>query len=339
METGRTSVAKLRIAVVGCGAIAQRHHLPSLRYVAGTELVAVVDCDFRRAQEVSTQFGVPKAFDDWEVLTPDIADIAIVCVPNNLHFIVAKGLLERGIHVLCEKPLATTVWECEQLWKTAQRTGYVLAVGHHMRFMSNLLLAREILLKGCIGDVHHFCASLGAIWHWDSVTGFYFNRKRAGGGVILDTGVHVFDLVHWLIGKVEEVRCDATLTPGEEVESEARISVYLANGISGVIRLSRLRWLTNTLMVKGEDGFIEASLTDSSILKFWSSRARVSQNWGAVTLATPCIDPYRRQLEEMRDVVKGSRSRILADGKNGQEAVRVAELAYESLGSIHVRRE
>src|SRR4051795_12512552 len=113
-----SSSSKVRLAVVGCGAVAQIHHLPAIDHSSRVEAAVLVDADEKRARALAERFGVPEVKTDFKDL-PGQVEAAVVALPNSLHAPVSIELLRRGVHVLVEKPMAMSVAECDAMIEAA----------------------------------------------------------------------------------------------------------------------------------------------------------------------------------------------------------------------------
>ena len=195
---------KLRLAVVGCGAVAAIHHLPALSLCRTAEAVVLVDADPGRARDLAARFGVPETATDIRSL-PGRVDAAIVAVPNSLHAPISIELLRQGVHVLVEKPMALNVKECDEIIAAAEAGGAVLAVGLEFRFFDSSLFVRNLLRDGLLGKIHRFEMHQGVIPRWPFATDFLLKKETAGGGVLADFGVHVLDLLLWWLGDWTEL--------------------------------------------------------------------------------------------------------------------------------------
>ena len=115
----KPNTSKVRLAVVGCGAVAQIHHLPAIAASDRVEAAVLVDADEKRARALAERFGVPEVATDFKRL-PGKVEAAVVALPNSLHAPVSIELLRRGVHVLVEKPMAMTVRECDEMIDAAR---------------------------------------------------------------------------------------------------------------------------------------------------------------------------------------------------------------------------
>ncbi|MFC6333678.1 Gfo/Idh/MocA family protein [Paenibacillus septentrionalis] len=195
---------KLRVGVIGCGAIAQRRHLPEYLARHDVEIVAVCDFSEERANQVKEQFGAQYAITSTEqLLAFDEIDAVSVCTPNQFHAAVSIQAMKAGKHVLCEKPMATTIEEAREMVKAAEENGVYLMVGHNQRLMPVHQKAKEMLKLGKLGKVLTFATTFGHSgpenWSVDGAKSWFFNKDQAFVGAMGDLGVHKADLIAWLI--------------------------------------------------------------------------------------------------------------------------------------------
>lgn len=199
----------IRIGVVGAGAVVVNGHVPSLQSIPGVEVAAICDTNLARAQEAAAKFNIPQAFADYQdLIAQGGVDAVTVAVPNAFHAPVALAALHAGKHVLCEKPLATSVADGEAMVAAAAQAGKVLAVNMSSRPRPEALMLREMAQAGKFGKITY---AYGRLIRRNGIPGFgsWFTRKElAGGGATMDIGVHVLDLMYWILGfpKVSAVR-------------------------------------------------------------------------------------------------------------------------------------
>lgn len=175
-------MSKIKIAVFGCGAIAQRRHIPEYAENELAELVAFADPILERAQAMADQYG-GKAYASYEeLLASEDVDAVSVCTPNHLHASMAIFAANAGKHVLVEKPMAATAEEGEQMIEAARRNGVFLMVGHNQRLMPPHVKAKEILDSGELGRVLTFRTSFGHPgpegWSVDGAGSWFSARTR-----------------------------------------------------------------------------------------------------------------------------------------------------------------
>jgi predicted dehydrogenase len=199
------STHRLRAGVIGAGAIGQQGHIPGFQ-AAGVEIAAVCDSNFARAQEVAHRFSIPKVFADYrELLAQPEIDMVSVGLPNSLHAPVTIEALNAGKHVLCEKPMTTSSALAAEMIAAAQKNGRLLSVNQHMRFDRTARAMRDIIAAGHLGRVY----LAESKWvRQQGIPGFgswFTNKDLAGGGALYDIGVHLLDLILYLLDFPEVV--------------------------------------------------------------------------------------------------------------------------------------
>lgn len=195
----------LRAGIIGCGSIARLGHVPSLRE-AGVEVVAVCDTNLARARAFASEFGIPDAYADHDrLLSRGDVDLVTVGIPNALHADVTIAALERGVHVLCEKPISTSVAEAERMIAAANAGTALLSVNQHMRFDPSALAMREAVTDGRLGAVYLTEARMIRQSGIPGYGSWFTNSALAGHGALFDIGVHMLDLALFLLGFPEVV--------------------------------------------------------------------------------------------------------------------------------------
>ncbi len=199
---------KLRIGIIGCGV--GMLHLQGFAENPRAEVVAIAGLDEERCRELATQFGVPRVYRDYQELIADPAVEAVtVAVPNILHFPVALAALEAGKHVMVEKPLAPTSGEGQKIIDAARRADRVLGVVFNRRSRQDVQIVKREIERGHLGDIYH----ARAFWMRRSgIPGlgtWFTSKEMAGGGPLIDLGVHVIDLALWVLGNPKARRVSA----------------------------------------------------------------------------------------------------------------------------------
>ncbi|WP_409303827.1 Gfo/Idh/MocA family protein [Peribacillus sp. SCS-155] len=195
---------KLRVGLIGVGGIAVGRHIPTLHKLSDrTEIKAVSDINMERAHQVAYQYGISGVYQNYQDMFHEV-DAVIVSTPNKFHAEIAIAALDKGLHVFCEKPMALTTAECEAMIAAAKRTGKVLSVGYHYRFMKEAQGAKKIIDAGEIGRplvIRVQALRRRKVPGW----GVFTNKELQGGGSLIDYGCHLLDLALWLIGNPEPV--------------------------------------------------------------------------------------------------------------------------------------
>lgn len=191
---------RLNVAVIGLGI--GRWHAESYLETPNTRLAALCDVDAKRLTEAKELYGIEKVYTSYEELCEDPeVDAVSVCVPNHLHAPISIYALERGKHVLCEKPLANSVANGEAMVAAARRWGRVAMVAMKFRYTSEAATIRRLVEDGELGDIYYgwttYLRPLGGI---PGMGGWFTRKPLSGGGPLIDNGVHFLDLVWWLMG-------------------------------------------------------------------------------------------------------------------------------------------
>ncbi len=225
---------KLRAAIVGCGAIYPLH-VGGLEDCDYGELAAVVDCDVSRAKEAASKHGC-RYYEDFDEMlaAPDI-DVVHLCTPHYLHGPMAVKALEKGRHVLSEKPMAMSAEEGEQMIKASQSTGKQLGVCFQNRYNQASLRIKELLDQGDLGRVK----GGKALVTWNRGAGYYASAawrgtwKEEGGGVLVNQAIHTLDLLQWFLGPADKLKAHVSTNFLEgiiEVEDTADAAICFKSG-------------------------------------------------------------------------------------------------------------
>jgi predicted dehydrogenase len=249
----------VRVAIIGCGAVAERH-LAAAISVAECQLTLLVDRNLDRAKELAAAFGVSAVSADYREAV-NRAEAAIVALPHHLHAPVSCELLKAGLHVLVEKPMATSRAECEAMLAAAESGQAVLAVGLMRRFLRSAQFARWLVGQGSLGQIQEFDFREGNVYNWPVKSDFLFRRETAGGGVLFDTGAHTLDLLLWWLGDADHFQYYDDSFGGIEADCELHLS--MKSGAKGIVELSRTRDLRNTAILRGERGTLEVHLRNN----------------------------------------------------------------------------
>lgn len=202
---------KLRVGVIGVGAIATdpvHGHIPNYLSIPDVELVAISDVNGNRAQHVANKFNIPNVFTHFrEMLAHTDVDAVSIAVPNYLHAAIAVGCLEKGVHVLVEKPMAMTSRDARRMVEAAKANRRVLFPGMNNRFREDTRALKLMVQQGALGDVYYVKAGWLRRPGFGDKTSWFTSKAQAGGGPLWDTGIVMLDLALWMLGfpKVKSV--------------------------------------------------------------------------------------------------------------------------------------
>ena len=220
----------LRIGIIGLGAIGQEH-LEIYRYLDGVEVTAVADFDFPRAQEAAAATGATAFGSAKELLAAGIVDAVSLCTPDHLHAGDATEVMNAGVHLLLEKPIATTIEEAADLVALADSTGLVVMPGHTLRFENKYVTAHNILQAGSIGDVVH-----GYLRRNNKVS--VAERVKGRTSVTFFLGIHDIDALMWITGqRITEVQAIESEQRAPEGEQAVAVTANLRLENGGTVQL------------------------------------------------------------------------------------------------------
>lgn len=239
----------LRIGVIGCGKITAVRHAPEYAENPNCELAAWYDAIPERAQALADLYG-GTVYDSIDALLESGVDAVSVCVANCDHASVTIRALEAGCHVLCEKPMANTLQECEDMTAASLRTGKRLLLGHNQRFTRSHQEARRLIAEGAIGRILAFHTSFShpGPEGWTGLkNSWFYNKAMVGMGVLADLGIHKTDLLHYLLGEPIVSVSAAIDTLHKKLPTGERIPVddnamCLYRTVSGVMGQLHVSW-------------------------------------------------------------------------------------------------
>lgn len=206
----KTSSRKLNIGVVGLGWPGAMHSEAVLA-MPRLKLHAVADASPERIAKFTAEHAVERTFSDYAAMLADPElDAAIICLPNFLHADATMAALQAGKHVLCEKPPTLNVKEMKKIRAEAARRGLVYAFGRQMRFGGGMVAARKLIKAKKLGDIYYAKTT----WYRNrgipiGIGGWFLDRKRAGGGAMIDIGIHTLDNAWFLMGAPRPVSVSA----------------------------------------------------------------------------------------------------------------------------------
>lgn len=190
-----------KVAVIGCGTIATTAHIPAYTNNPNVQIKYFCDILIDRAEKAAEKYGSGTAILDYNVALndPEIEAVS-VCTPNNVHSIISIAALRAGKNVLCEKPAARTYAEALEMQKVQHETGKVLNIGVVNRFNDSVNLIKKYIESGKLGEIYHVYTSFRAHRAIPGLGKDFTNHAVAGGGALIDWGVHYLDIVMYCCG-------------------------------------------------------------------------------------------------------------------------------------------
>ncbi|MEA2550592.1 MAG: hypothetical protein QOE25_361 [Actinomycetota bacterium] len=307
----------MRVALFGCGWIQEFHARAVL--ARGDQLVAVANHREETAKAFAETYQIPRVTTDWAALAadPDI-DAAIVATPNYLHAPQAIALLEAGTHVLVEKPMAVSVQECDAMIAAAERGGARLMVAHCWRFHPDVQAMHARITSGELGRVVK-TRGYGVHAGWGP-SGWFTERRFAGGGALVDMGVHAIDTARYLLGDPVPERVCATLGTNfgtYDVDDDGILLITWGDG-------------TNSIVESGWWHPHKEGLEAETEVYGTKGYARIFPREEPSADYEHCTQPmYSAQMAEFLDAIDQGRQ-PRPDGRDGRVIIDVVERAYDS---------
>lgn len=330
----------MRVALVGCGAIG-RKRVRALRNFPDDDLVLVADIDPARASALAAEAACDVARDWQAVVSSDAVEIVVVCTTNDWLAPIAIAALEHGKHVLVEKPMARSVQEADAIVAAAQRSSRVVKVGFNHRHHPAIWKAKTLCAEGAIGEVFFVRCRYGHGGRPGYEREWRSNSQIAGGGELLDQGIHGIDLFRWFLGDfAEAVGFTATYvwteTPSSSppVEDNAFALFRTRAGQIASLHASWTQWKNLfSFEVFGRTGYLIAEGLGGSYGTERLTVGRRRMEGGLPeeqTTEFPGADPsWEAEWEEFVSAIREDRQ-PLANHHDGAQALRMVAAVYES---------
>ena len=330
---------KIRVGLIGCGRIAGRHagHIKRLG-----QLAAVCDIDEGKAQSLGDEYQVPWFTSVEELLAHADMDVVSVCSPNGLHASHTLASLNAGFHVLCEKPMALTSSDCEEMIKTAERCNKRLFIVKQNRFNPAIEAVKEKIDQGDFGKIY----SIQLNCFWNRNFAYYENSdwkgtKSLDGGTLFTQFSHFVDLLYWMIGDVDEASAMIKNYAHQNViefEDTGVVSLKFKNGVLGTINYtvnSYTRNMEGSITIFGEKGTVKVGGQYLNQLDYQSFEG---EEIGSLKEGNPAneygeyqgsMSNHDRVYENLIDVLQKDGS-IATNGLEGLKTVEIIEKIYKS---------
>ena len=212
------------IAVVGCGRIAQQAHFPGLTKLENVYIKYACDIIPEKAQLMKDTYPekVGEAIEDYKIALRDPeVDAVFVLTPNYMHYVVTMDALRAGKHVFCEKPITINYALSKEMADEAEKQGKILTIGVCNRYNRSVEMLEQLNREGRFGKVYHVYCSFRRFRSIPGLGGAFTTKEQSGGGVLIDWGIHFFDLVLYILGdaKLKNVTCDAYCEMAKDMKS------------------------------------------------------------------------------------------------------------------------
>lgn len=335
-------VKPVRVAVIGCGRIAQDVHLPAYMENPKSRLIGICDVNEDLLRRVGERFNVANLHVDYlELLESHMVDAVSICTPAATHSEIAVAAAENGIHVLCEKPLASNMEEGERIAKAVQENRIKFMVGFNYRFLPNHVMTKKFVDDGKIGKP---ILANGKVVAADPHGPSY--RRKMALGILSELGSHLADLLIWMMGPPKEVYATfATTEENPSIDDSALVLIKFGSNALGSISLAWLNLpdyqaMANSRLIEivGTKGKIESDFFGPS-LYFYGADSITSKLKGKIKITPHKIDPripdealrwsYRQEINHfLESVARNKHPLILAE--DGMNALKLVTAAYDS---------
>jgi predicted dehydrogenase len=316
----------VRFGIVGCGRIAQSH-LQALGTLPEAKLTGAVESRKAAGEAVAAEHKCALFADYRDPALLDLVDAVIICTPPDLHHGIARHFLERGIHVLCEKPLTIAPADAQDLVKLSQSKDALLMMASKFRYVDDIIKAKAIIESGILGRVvmyeNSFCSRVNMADRWNAT------KAVSGGGVLIDNGSHSADIARYLLGPVQQVQAQIGVrSQGLEVEDTVRVLFSTRAGVLGTFDLSWTvtRDSKNYIQIFGSDGTLQVGWKGSRY------RQDGSSNWVPFGTGYDKTRSFAAQHQNFIDSIKG-RDKPVITAEDSLASVQVVEAAYRSAGT------
>jgi predicted dehydrogenase len=314
---------KLKFGLVGAGGIAQAY-AQAFNESSCCELVAVADVREDAASalaEIVSGWSVT----DYTQMTELDLDAVIVATPPATHAEIACFFMERGIPVLCEKPLTTNVADAERMIATAEKSGVQFTMASKFRYCEDVVKAKGILASGMLGDVlqfeNAFTAKVDMSKRWNS------DAEISGGGVLIDNGTHSVDIIRYFLGGIDSVLVvDAGGTQGLSVDENVKMFAKTKNGVTASVDLT---WginkeLPQFISIYGTNGTLHIGWRESKY------KLNSSPDWTVFGSGYDKTASFKGKIENFANALRGKEDLFITPA-DALASVQVIDAAYKSM--------
>lgn len=219
----------IKVAIIGCGSIASSRHIKAYAANPAADIKYFCDINRARAEKAAGEYGRGEAIEDYAIILndPEVEAVSI-CTPNHLHAPISIACLRAGKNVLCEKPAARTYAEALEMQQVQHETGKVLNIGVVNRFNTGVNRIKQMIENGELGELYHVYVSFRAHRSIPGLGGAFTTKAIAGGGALIDWGVHFLDIVMYCSGdpKPRTVTGQAFSKLGKDMENYAYVNMW-----------------------------------------------------------------------------------------------------------------
>jgi predicted dehydrogenase len=321
---------KFDIAIIGAGLIAETAHIPAILKCQNANLKVIIDKNLERAEFLRDKFNLDvkicNDIDDYH----RYLDGAIICTPNNTHKMIAIKCLQKRMNILVEKPLANTLRDADEIVETGRINDCFIMVGFCTRYWSSILLVKEIIDGGALGNVKGFVFQYGSAGGWAPISNYITSKQEAGGGAFVINGSHYLDRMLWFFGMPTNYIFFDDSRTGLESNAIALFSYNKNTEIfAGEIRISKTVNLVAGCVIEFDNGILTH--------RDWASPSITLKLRGLDKESRFIIDGGHYMPEERRDMYLTQLEDFIY--KSRKQKFENSELLKTSLMAIKITEE
>jgi predicted dehydrogenase len=314
----------LRFGLVGAGRIAQAY-VQALRETPNAGLAAVSDIDSEAVDAITSQTGCGGYSSHVDMADSGTVDAVIISTPPITHGPISIDFLQRGIPVLCEKPVSTGLDTARQIRQVAREHNALFTMGSKFRYVQDVVKAREIVNSGILGDVvlfeNTFMSYVDMSKRWNS------DRRVSGGGVFIDNGTHSVDIMRYFIGPLDAIQAiEGPEIQGLSVEETVHVTARAYGGAVGRMDLS---WSIN----KQCDDYISIYGSEGTLRVGWKGsfyRQQGCAEWVQFGNGYDKTQAFREQIANFSAAIQGL-EKLVIDADDAVASVEVIQAGYRAL--------
>ena len=323
-----TKLSPISVGYIGCGAVVQRSHLPAIQEIKTLAPSALIDHNRVQADALGGEFNVSMVTSDLDQALPYF-DLAVVATPSVSHYELGKKLLLAGKHVLMEKPLATTFEQGKDLVELAAKNDLILATSLVRRYLPHFRSFKKMMDMQVVGEIQSFLVEEGGVFNWPVQSIDFYDFEKSGGGVLMDNGAHLLDAVLWWFGAADLLEYHDDNRGG--VEADCCLDLVLKSGAKGTIRMSRLRQLSNRIVVIGEKGQVAMELGSGEVRLSDLDGNPIFFGHADAAESVSTIDLFTEQYSALYNAIASNISSApgIVTGSDCLDSIRLIQTCYE----------
>ena len=319
---------KIRWGLIGCGDISRKRVAPALRDISECELVAVNRARPELAEEFAGEFGARRWYNDWRELIGDHdIDAVYIATPVYLHAEQTIAAAEAGKHVLCEKPMAMNVAECDRMIDTCRSKGVKLSIAYYRHFYPVIGRIKQLIAAGEIG--RSVIAQINAFEMFNPQPGeprdWFVKKEQAGGGPMMDFGCHRIEVLINIFGEILKTQCDlGNILFDREVEDLAIACFEFKNKTRGTLTVTHAAYESlDTLDIFGSLGSLHLPVLNRGELRL---KTKIGERY---EWHPPHANIHQPLIEDFTHAILDNRQPHVT-GEMGREVARIEEIIYAS---------